>query len=795
MIKPLSPNLLYTPCDGSQFSFETTDQLPELGEIIGQERALRALHFGAGIRQEGYNLFVLGPTGLGKHTVVREYLEEKSRGETAPRDWVYVNNFETPSKPIAISLNCGHAHIFRDDMRQLIEDLRTAIPSAFEAEEYHARTQEIEEDLKKTIEDSFSKLADEAESHNIRLLRTPHGFAFAPMKNNEVLKPKDFEKLPEEEQQRIDETMSVLEEKLTTVLRMQPQWQREARNKFKELNREIVMFASGHLIDELKSKYIDNKVIQEYLDAVQQDVINNLQDFRREEETPEMMGIPLVEKPTFHRYEANIIVEQSEEDGAPVVFEDNPNYGNLVGAVEHTAHLGALQTDFTLIKAGSLHKANGGYLIIDAIKLLSQPYAWEGLKRALSSHQIKIQSLGQIYSLVSTVSREPEPIPLDIKVVLIGDRILYYLLHAYDPEFKQLFKVMADFDDQFNRTPENQQIYAQLIATLLRRDKLRPFDKKAVMRVIEHSARIADDAEKLTTYLMDIADLLREADHFAEEANHPVVHSDDVQQAIDAQVYRSDRIRERLQEEILRGTLMIDSAGSKTGQINGLAVVQLGNFSFATPSRITATMRLGEGEVVDIERETELGGAIHSKGVFILSAFLGERYAKERPLSLTASLVFEQSYGEIEGDSASMAELCALLSALSNVPIQQGIAITGSVNQRGEAQAIGGVNEKIEGFFDICKSRELNGEQGVLIPQSNVKHLMLRHDVVAACQEGKFAVYAYNNVDEAIEILTSQSAEKINQLVEQRLEELENIREEYSKAARGSKDSNEQQND
>jgi predicted ATP-dependent protease len=315
------------------------------------------------------------------------------------------------------------------------------------------------------------------------------------------------------------------------------------------------------------------------------------------------------------------------------------------------------------------------------------------------------------------------------------------------------------------------------------------------MRVIEHSARIADDAEKLTTYLMDIADLLREADHFAEQVNHPVVHRDDVQQAIDAQIYRSDRIRERLQEEILRGTLMIDSAGSKTGQINGLAVVQLGNFSFATPSRITATMRLGEGEVIDIERETELGGAIHSKGVFILSAFLGERYAKERPMSLTASLVFEQSYGEIEGDSASMAELCALLSALSNVPIQQGIAITGSVNQRGEAQAIGGVNEKIEGFFDICNSRELNGEQAVLIPQSNVKHLMLRHDVVSACQEGKFAVYAYKNVDEAIEILTGQSSEKINQLVEQRLEELENIREEYSKAARGSKDNNEQQSD
>lgn len=792
MIKPLAPEQLYTACDVNQFSFDTTDQLQDLKEIIGQDRALQALHFGAGIQQEGYNLYVLGPTGLGKHTVVREYLEEKSRIETPPYDWVYVNNFEAPSKPIAISLECGHAQIFRDDMRQLVEDLRTAIPGAFEAEEYHARTQEIEEDLKKTIENAFNTLADEAESHDIRLLRTPHGFAFAPMKNNEVLKPKDFEKLPEKEQQRIDETMSALEEKLTSVLRMQPQWQREARNKFKELNREIVMFASGHLIDELKNKYIDNKVIQKYLDAVQQDVINNLQDFRREEETPELMGIPLMEKPTFRRYEVNVIVEQSAEDGAPVVFEDNPNYANLVGAVEHTAHLGALQTDFTLIKAGSLHKANGGYLMIDAIKLLTQPYAWEGLKRALSSRQIKIQSLGQVYSLVSTVSLEPEPIPLDIKVVLIGDRMLYYLLHAYDHEFKQLFKVMADFDDQLQRTDENQQIYAQLIATLLRRNKLRPFDRSAVARVIEHGARIADDAEKLTTYVMDIADLLREADHFANQEEHPVVHRTDVQQAIDAQIYRSDRIREHLQQEIIRGTLMIDSEGAKTGQINGLAVIQLGNFSFATPSRITATTRLGEGEVIDIERETELGGAIHSKGIFILSAFLGERYARERPMSLSASLVFEQSYGLVEGDSASMAELCALLSALSDIPVKQGIAMTGSVNQRGEAQAIGGVNEKIEGFFDICKARGLNKEQGVLIPVSNVKHLMLRHDVVSACEEEKFSIYAYKNVDEALEILTGESADSINHKVEQRLIELENIREEFSKAARGSEDSNEQ---
>jgi lon-related putative ATP-dependent protease len=500
------------------------------------------------------------------------------------------------------------------------------------------------------------------------------------------------------------------------------------------------------------------------------------------------MGIPLIEKPTFRRYEVNVIVEQMKEEGAPVVYEDNPNYANLVGAVEHTAHLGALQTDFTLIKPGALHKANGGYLILDAIKILTQPHVWDGIKRALFSQQIKIQSLGQIYSLVSTVSLEPQPIPLNIKVVLIGDRMLYYLLHAYDPEFKQLFKVAADFDDRFARTSENQNVYAQLIATLTRKNKLRPFDRSAVARVIEHGARVADDSEKLTTYLIEITDLLREADHFASQSEHTVVNRQDVQKAIDAQIYRSSRIQERLQEEIVRGTLMIDTDGSKVGQINGLAVMELGDARFATPSRITATARLGSGEVIDIERETELGGAIHSKGVFILSAFLGERYAGNRPLSLTASLVFEQSYGEIEGDSASMAELCCLLSALSGIPIKQNIAMTGSVNQRGEAQAIGGVNEKIEGFFDICFLRGLTSDQAVLIPAANVKHLMLREDIVDACREGKFQVYAYNNVDEALELLTGEPAKQVNAKVEARLVMLEELHQEYAKAAKESDD-------
>ncbi|MCB1950127.1 ATP-binding protein [Nitrosomonas sp.] len=782
MIKPLDKHQLYTPCDIDRFDFETTDQLDSFKGIIGQDRAMQALHLGVNIQHDGYNLFVLGPTGLGKHTVVREYLESLPKSRETPPDWVYVNNFEKPSEPIAISLTSEHASIFRDDMHQLVEDLCSAIPGAFETDEYRLRLQEIDDELKKTIESAFGKLNDEAEASHMRLLRTPHGFAFAPVKNDEVIKPKEFDALPESEKRRIEETVNALEEKLTGILRMQPQWQREARNKVKELNREIVMFASGHLIDELKNKYKDHAVIQAYLEAVQQDVIQNLQNFRRDEETPEHMNVPLMKTPAFRRYEVNIIVDHTQHDGGvPVVTPDLPNYANLIGVVEHTVHMGALQTDFTLIKAGALHQANGGYLIIDAIKLLMQPYAWEGLKRALISRQIKIQSLGQIYSLVNTVSLEPEPIPLKVKVVLIGDRMLYYLLHAYDPEFKQLFKIAADFEERVARTAENQHVYARMIAGLLQRNNLRPLERSAVARIIEHGARLAGDAEKLSINMMDIVDVLREADYYAGESDLSVVGRAHIQRAIDAQFYRGDRIREQLQEAINRGILMIDTEGAKVGQINGLAVMRLGDVSFAVPSRITATARLGSGKVIDIERETKLGGAIHSKGVFILSSFLAERYARNYPLSLSASLVFEQSYGRIEGDSASMAELCSLLSALSDLPILQSIAMTGSVNQRGQAQAIGGVNEKIEGFFDICKFSGLTGTQGVLIPASNRVHLMLRADVIEACEAGHFAIYTYNTVDEAMEILTGDSADRINKQVEGRLLELEKIRQNLAK--------------
>lgn len=782
MKKPLDKSQLYTACDSNRFDFETTDQLKDLPEIIGQNRAMQALHVGVNIQHDGYNLFVLGPPGLGKHAVVREYLESLSKSRETPPDWVYVNNFEKPSEPIAISLTSENALIFRDDMHQLVEDLCSAIPGAFETDEYRLRLQEIDDELKKTIESAFGQLNEEAEASHMRLLRTPHGFAFAPIRNNEVIKPKEFDELPEQEKRQIEKTIHALEEKLTGILRMQPQWQREARNKVKELNREIVMFASGHLIDELKRKYQDHAVIQNYLEAVQQDVIQNLQNFRRDEDAQDHMNMPLMKMPAFRRYEVNIIVDHTQHDGGvPVVFTDLPNYANLIGAVEHTVHMGALQTDFTLIKAGALHQANGGYLVIDALKLLTQPYAWEGLKRALISREIKIQSLGQIYSLVNTVSLEPEPIPLTIKVVLIGDRMLYYLLHAYDTEFKQLFKIAADFEERVERTSENQRVYARMIAGMLHRNNLRPFECSAVARIIEHGARLAGDAEKLSINVTAISEVLCEADYYAAESSQSVVGREHVQRAIDAKFYRGDRIREQLHEAINRGILLIDTDGAKVGQINGLAVMQLGDVSFAMPSRITATARLGSGKVVDIERETKLGGAIHSKGVFILSSFLAERYAKDYPLSLSASLVFEQSYGRIEGDSASMAELCSLLSALSNLPILQSMAITGSVNQRGESQAIGGVNEKIEGFFDICRFRGLSGSQGVLIPASNRMHLMLRADVIEACEAGQFAVYAYNTVDEAMEILTGETAEHVNSQVEARLSHLEKIRQNLAK--------------
>jgi len=794
VVQALSTDELYRFCDPVQFGFSTTAELQDIDEIIGQDRALEALHFGVGIKREGYNLFVLGPSGIGKYTVVRRYLEQMAAKARTPDDLCYVNNFEQPAQPHAIHLPPGMGRHLRADMTHLIEDLRATIPLAFETEEYHARIHEIESRYKELREKALGELARETEQQGLALIRTPSGFAFAPEKNKEVIKPDEYEKLPAKEKKRIEKVVAVLQEKLSNILHKTPQWQREARAEIRELDHEIGMYAVGNLIEELKGKYSDIQSVVDYLDAVQKDVIENLDEFRRQEETTGILDVNMGEKAIFRRYEINVMVDHSHNNGAPVVYEDNPSYQNLVGRVEHLSQMGALVTDFTLIKPGVLHLASGGYLILEANKVLMQPYAWEGLKRVIKSGKIRIQSLGELYSLVSTVSLDPEHVDMNLKVILIGDRILYYMLMAYDEEFVELFKVSADFEDEVERSSENNLLYARLIATLVRRDELLHVDRHAIARIIEHSARTAEDAEKLSTHLLDITDLLQEADYWARESNHDVIEKGDVQNAIITQIRRTDRIRDKVYENIQRGIVLIDTQGERVGQVNGLSVIELGNFSFGQATRITANTRLGEGEVIDIEREVELGGAIHSKGVLILSSFLASRYAQNQPLSLSASLVFEQSYGKVEGDSASVAELCALLSSLSNTPVKQWLAVTGSINQHGLVQAIGGVNEKIEGFFDICKMQGFSDFQGVLIPRSNVNHLMLKQDILDAVKEGIFAVYPISTIDETIELLTGIPAGvpdqdgnypqgTINQRVASRVQQLTDIRQEFTRMA------------
>jgi lon-related putative ATP-dependent protease len=650
-------------------------------------------------------------------------------------------------------------------MEQLIEDLYDVIPTVFESDEYHTRTEAIEEELSEKKEQALQKIQSDAENKKIGLIRTPTGFTLAPMHNDEALNPEEFEKLPEDERKRIEQDVEKLQEQLRKMLQEVPAWQKDVRDRISELNREIAASAVSHLIDALREIYRELPKVIKYLDEVEKDIIDNFRRFLHQEDEKHGTSVLGLELPQAdagmqadQRYRINTLITHEEHDGAPVIYEDYPSYNNLIGRVEHRAELGALITDFTMIRPGALHRANGGYLILDAHKVLMQPFAWEGLKRALQAEEIRIESLAQLMSLVSTVSLEPEPIPLDVKVILLGEPYIYYLLSMLDPEFNELFKVAVDFDYRMDRNPETQQLYARLIGTLVRKEALCHFDRSAVARVIEYSARLLEDGEKLLTHTRSLIDMLREADYWAAQHKHGTVTQDDVQHAIDARIYRADRIREHMQEEIRRGTLLIDTEGETTGQINGLSVVDLGNFMFGRPSRITARVRMGDSEVMDIEREVELGGPIRSKGVFILSAFLGARYLPDRPLAFSASLVFEQSYGEIEGDSASSAELYALLSALADTPIRQSLAVTGSVNQQGEIQPIGGVNEKIEGFFDICNVRGLTGSQGVIIPATNVKHLMLREDVRKAVAAGKFAIHAIDTVDDGIELLTGMEA-------------------------------------
>lgn len=797
-VERLDAEKLYRRCEPDGFGFASTEELDELREPVGQPRAVEAVRFGVDIQREGYNLFALGEPGTGKRTLVRRFVEERARGCSVPPDWAYINNFEQPGEPRSLRLPAGIGSALRRDMQHLIERLPPALSSAFESEDYQTRRHAVEEEARERSEEAFEELQRQAQQRGLALLRTPVGWAFAPRQDGKVLSPEEFQQIPEERRSRLEADMDLLQKELQKVLGRMPRWEQEKEGKVRQLNREVSEYAVGHLIKELRERYAELPGVVEYLDEVRRDIVENVPGLIRPEQGAPTDGSEAASS-FLRRYGVNALVDHGDATGAPVVFEDNPTHQNLLGRIEYMSRMGALITDFGMIRPGALHRANGGYLILEARKLLTQPYAWEGLKRALTSREIRLESLGQMLGLVSTVTLEPEPIPLDVKVILLGDRTLYYMLCELDPEFGELFKVAADFDDRVERTPDNQLTYARLIASLVRDHGLKHLDGAGTARIIEHLCRLAGDAQRISTRLDSLSDLLHEADYWASQNGNGLIGPAEIQRAIDAGIYRSDRVRERRREETLRQTILIDTSGEESGQVNGLSVMQLGGFSFGQPTRITARARMGRGEVVDIEREVKLGGPIHSKGVLILSAFLGARYAPEHPLSLAASLVFEQSYAGVEGDSASCAELYALLSAISGVPVKQSLAVTGSVNQHGRVQPIGGVNEKIEGFFEICAARGLSGEQGVLIPASNVKNLMLRADVIEAVRAGEFHVYPVQTVDDGIELLTGMPAGapdgegnypdgSVNVLVQQRLTEFAEKGRRFARMAPGDED-------
>ncbi len=777
--RTLTADELAVRCDADSLGIEPAAPLDEHAAIVGQERARAAVEFGIAMPHAGYHLFVAGPPGAGKKTLARRAIAAHVAVDGIRRsDWVYVNNFERPHQPVALQLPLGRGAQMRADMRALVDDLRATIPAAFESEEYGAELERLNTEYKERAESGLIEVGDEAQRRGLAMIRTPVGFTFAPQKGGEVMSTQDFEALPQEERARLQQAVVDVQELLVHALRASMRLRKEHADRLRALNRLTTLIAVEHAVDDTKARYVDLPPVCSYLDALRSDVIENADAFRAREDGESG------ERGELARYEVNLVVDAAGGDGAPIVEADLPTYQNLVGRVDHIAHFGMLVTDFRHIKSGLLHRANGGYLLVDAVKLLTQPFAWTALKRALLRREIRIESMAEMFSMVSTIQLEPQPIPLDVKVVLVGQREICYLLQAYDPEFDQLFRVVADLGDELPREPGTQRELARTLVAQMREHALLTASADAVARVIDHGARRAGDATRISAGVRHLLDVLHEADHLARNAQRVRVEAADVAAAIAARRQRASRVDERLRDAAVRDILVIATAGECVGQVNGLAAYRIGDEPFGLVARITATTRLGDGEVVDIQRETRLGGPVHAKGVLILSSFLASRYSRFQLHSIVGSLVFEQTYGLVEGDSASLAELVALLSSIGAVPVKQCVAMTGSVDQFGNVQAIGGVNEKIEGFFDLCAARGLDGTQGVIVPQSNVAHLMLRDDVIDAVAAGRFSLHAVRSVDDAIEVLTGLAAgdpgvpcdDTVNGRIAKRLHEYATIR-------------------
>jgi len=761
--------------------FDTTEEFPSCEILIGQDRARRAVETGLKIREKGYNIFVAGPTGTGRRTFVQNVLREVAKNRPRPRDWAYVYNFDDPQSPKAFSLEPGLGKEFKKDMGNLIDEVIEALNRLFESEEYASKRAEIEDEYTKAKNELWEKLKMKARELGFSIQLTPTGVLTVPMMDGKPVTPDIYELLPEEKRKEIEEASMKVKHLVEGTLHRSRKLDRELKEKLQELDRYGAIFVIGNLFDELKKKYSSNSDIIEYLEKVKSDVLDNLQDLRSEES----------EKREFYKkkYSVNLIVDNSDSIGAPVVYERNPTYSNLFGKVEYYAKLGVLQTDFTMIRSGSLHKANGGFIILDAEDVLRNIHVWEGLKRTLMSGWLTVENLENVLGFSSTMTLKPQPVPIDVKVFMIGTPLMYELLYTYDEDFRKLFKIKAEFDWEMENNESNVKDYLSFISSICNEHELPHLTREAAKRVLWYSTRLSGDRTKLSARFGEISKLIIEAGTIAKMSKKNLVEEKDITTTIESMEERVRLLQEKYDNMLKEYDLMVEVTGEKIGQINGLTVIELGDHSFGIPVKITAKTYLGKAGVVDIQREADLSGKIHGKAVLILEGFFGSKYAQKTPISFSASISFEQVYTVVEGDSASLAETLALISSISKVPIKQNIAVTGSINQHGEVQPVGGVTEKVEGFFRTCKMRGLTGDQGVIIPRGNIKNLILKDEILEAVKKGIFHIWAVENVDEAIEIVTGRKAGKltkkgvyekgsVNYLVSKELERIKKLLEE-----------------
>ncbi len=801
MAKHLTPDDLYKRCEPGVFPFRTTEEISPLEGIIGQDRALEAIDFGLNLQSLGFNIYVLGDSGTGKTSAIRSFISRKAEREIVPPDWCCVFNFRDPAEPIAIWLEPGRGVEFQRDMEELIVSLKVEIPKILDSKDYKKQRNVVTEEFQKKQKELFGTLEQEAHTKGFRIKTTMTGFSLVAIDaNGEPLTEEKFDALGQEEKNQLQGNGRLIQEKLDDVIRSIKKEEKKTAEKMNELERMVALSVLGHMIEEIKGKFPGNAKLEAYLDAAREDILGNIDSFKAASEEPQAPALPFLkmqrQEPDFTRYSVNVLVNNGKQKGSPCVFESNPTYYNLFGRIEHKVELGAAMTDFTMIKAGAIHKANGGYLVVNALDLLRNLFSYDALKRAIKNGEVKIEDVWEQYRLITTATMKPEPIPLDVKVILIGSPEIYYLLFNLDEEYREYFKVKADFDNRMERTDETIRQYAEFVTKKTREERLLPFDSSGVAKVVEYGSRLAEDREKLSSKFSDISNLIRESHYWAKKGDSDVVSAAHVETALKEKIRRHSMIEDRSREVMAEGTLIVETSGAKVGQVNGLAVLDTGDYSFGRPSRITATAYTGKGGVVNIERETKLSGKIHEKAVLILSNYLGRKYAGNRPISLTASITFEQLYAMVEGDSATCAELYALLSVISGVPARQYVAVTGSMDQNGNVQPVGGVNEKIEGFFDLCRLRGLDGTQGVVIPLRNVRNLMLKKEVVEAVRSRKFHIHAIEHVEEGFGILLGIPAGEagpdgrypegtLNRLVEDRLTVLrEAVKKEEDEKAR-----------